>query len=217
MSFDTFVTLVRSRFPGIGDAQLKQFQQLPALYAAWNEKINVVSRKDMDALYEHHVLHSLAIAAWLQTRPELEAAFREGKILDLGTGGGFPGIPLAILYPEASFLLCDSIGKKVTVAREIASSLGLAHAEAVQARAETLEGPFDFVVTRAVATLTDLYPWVRGKYRHGLIALKGGLSLPEEIAEYTRKYKKGAVSTWPAGSWLTDPYYSEKYVVYCGI
>ena len=156
-------------FPGLDALQKERFAALKALYEDWNSKINVISRKDMDAFYEHHVLHSLAIAK------AYGSAFAPGcNILDLGTGGGFPGIPLAILYPECKFTLCDSIGKKVRVAQAVAEALELENVQAVNARAEALEGRFDWVVTRAVATLDKLLPWVRGKYSKGVICLKGG-------------------------------------------
>ena len=134
--------------------------------------------------------------------------------MDLGTGGGFPGIPLAILLPETRFLLCDSIRKKTTVASEVAKSLGLQNVEVANARAESLPGKFDYVVSRAVASLSDFYPWVKGKYTKGILYLKGG-EINEEISEMMMRFKmrKGSVSTWPVTSWLQDNYFEGKFVI----
>ena len=186
-------------------AQQASFDALDALYREWNAKINVISRKDIDNLYQHHVLHSLAIARYLQTVPGLYEEFSRSKILDLGTGGGFPGIPLAILFPEAQFTLCDSVGKKTIVAQAVASALQLPNVKVVNARAESLPETFDFVVSRAVASLTDFYPWVKGKFTHGILYLKGG-DVNEEIAEVMGRHKlpRGSVHTWPVSSWLHD-------------
>jgi 16S rRNA (guanine527-N7)-methyltransferase len=168
---------------------LEQFEQLPVLYAEWNEKINVVSRKDIDNLMLHHVLHSLAIAKFI--------GFKDGtEILDVGTGGGFPGIPLAILFPNSQFTLIDSIGKKIKVVNGVAESLGLTNVVAIHGRAEDLEQDFEFIVSRAVTRLTPFYYWVHKKVspnhfhtmRNGLICLKGG-DLEEELAEFGKKHK----------------------------
>ena len=196
-------------------AQQASFDALDALYREWNAKINVISRKDIDNLYEHHVLHSLAIARYLQTVPGLYEEFSHSKILDLGTGGGFPGIPLAILFPEAQFTLCDSVGKKTIVAQAVASALKLPNVKVVNARAESLPETFDFVVSRAVASLPDFYPWVKGKYSGGILYLKGG-DVVEEIAEVMARHKlpRGSVHTWPVSSWLRDPYYDGKLVIH---
>ena len=195
--------------------QKEQFLASEGLYRDWNAKINVISRKDIDALYDHHFLHSLAIARYLQTVPGLSEAFSGARVLDLGTGGGFPGIPLAILFPETEFTLCDSVGKKTTVAAAVAQSLGLENVHIVNARAETLPGKFHFVVSRAVATLTDFYPWVKGKFSQGILYLKGG-DIVEEIANVMGRYRlpKGSVHTWPVDSWLPDPYYQGKLVIH---
>ena len=151
----------------------KDFTAAIELYKEWNARINVVSRKDIDNLYQHHVLHSLAIARYLELH--YPAGVLDGaSVLDLGTGGGFPGIPLAMEYPQARFTLCDSVGKKLTVAGAVAQGLGLTNVELVNARAESLTGTFDWVVTRAVATLDKLYPWVNGRFRNSIICLKGG-------------------------------------------
>jgi 16S rRNA (guanine527-N7)-methyltransferase len=184
------------------------------LYREWNERINVVSRKDIDNLYQHHILHSLAIARYLELN--YPAGVLEGaSVLDLGTGGGFPGIPLAILFPEAQFVLCDSVGKKTIVAKAVAESLGLKNVTVVNARAESLTQPFGFVVSRAVASLTDFYPWVKGKFSEGILYLKGG-DVVEEIAEVIARHRlrRGSVHTWPVSSWLHDPYYDGKLVIH---
>ena len=196
-------------------AQLASFEALDGLYREWNAQINVISRKDIDALYDHHVLHSLAIARYLQTVPGLYETFASSKVLDLGTGGGFPGIPLAILFPSAHFVLCDSVGKKTIVAQAVASALDLKNVEVVNARAESLPQTFDFVVSRAVASLVDFYPWVKGKYNRGILYLKGG-DVVEEIATVMARHRLpcGSVHTWPVSSWLHDSYYDGKLVIH---
>ncbi len=157
-------------FPELTPLQKERFASLEDLYTDWNAKINVISRKDMESFYEHHVLHSLAIAAICGS-----ALSPAGQtILDVGTGGGFPGIPLAILYPQNKFTLCDSVGKKTKVAESVAKALELDNVTVVNARAESLPDSFDWVVSRAVASMDKLLPWVRGKYSKGVICLKGG-------------------------------------------
>ena len=206
--------LIRADFDPSAE-QLRRLEVLPSLYQEWNQRINVISRKDIDAVFEHHVLHSLAIARYLQTQPEaLQEAFSHGSILDLGTGGGFPGIPLAILFPSVRFVLCDSIMKKTVVARDVARQLDLNNVEVVNSRAESLPDKFDYVVSRAVASLTDFYPWVKGKYSRGILYLKGG-DVNEEISEMMSRFmmKKGSVGTWPVGSWLKDNYFESKFVI----
>jgi len=170
-------------FPDITPTQRQQFEQLPELYNYWNNQINVISRKDIDQLYERHVLHSLGIAKIISFLPG-------EKVLDVGTGGGFPGIPLAILFPETQFYLVDSIGKKIKVVHEVASALGLQNLKAAHSRAEQVDEKFDFVVSRAVTRLKEFYPWVKGKFNkqsknklpNGILYLKGG-DLEQEIAE----------------------------------
>ena len=214
MNSNEFLAFIREDFP-LTPAQEAAFEALDALYREWNAQINVISRKDIDNLYEHHVLHSLAIARYLQTVPGLYEAFSQASVLDLGTGGGFPGIPLAILFPSAQFVLCDSVGKKTIVAQAVSSALGLENVQVVNARAESLPQTFDFVVSRAVASLTDFYPWVKGKFTRGILYLKGGDVVPE-IAEVMARHRmtRGSVHTWPVSSWLADPYYDGKLVIH---
>ena len=214
MTAADFLDFIRADF-SCTYLQAHQFESLDALYREWNAKINVISRKDIDGLYDHHVLHSLAVARYLLTVPGLYESFSQARVLDLGTGGGFPGIPLAILFPEAQFVLCDSVGKKTLVAQAVASALDLKNVEVVNARAESLPGQFDFVVSRAVASLPDFYPWVKGKFTQGILYLKGG-DVNEEISAVMARHKlpRGSVSSWPVSSWLQDPYYDGKLVIH---
>ena len=225
MTFNEFKSIIQEKFPEVTAEQMAQFEQMDALYRDWNSKINVVSRKDMDELYRHHVLHSLGIAAYLKTQmPDIYDRMRgEGpyslaeplKILDLGTGGGFPGIPLAVMFPHAQFTLCDSIGKKIIVATEVAKGLNLQNVKTVNARAESLPETFDYVVSRAVTSLDNFMPWVKGKYNEGILYLKGG-DLAEEIstAMAKNKMRKGSVRQWPISSWTDDPFFETKMVIY---
>ena len=237
IGFADFEAFLKASFPDMTDGMVERFRLMDAGYRDWNAKINVISRKDIDSLYDHHVLHSLAIAEYLRTqRPEVYSMFtaplQEGsvapvssstnanasraglRVLDLGTGGGFPGIPLAVMFPNVRFTLCDSVGKKTIVAREIANMLGLDNVEIVNARAESIPGRFDFVVSRAVASLTDFYPWVKGKYSQSILYLKGG-DINEEICALMsrERLRKGSVSTWPVTTWLSDPYFAGKFVI----
>ena len=225
MTFQEFKTIIEEKFPEVTPQQMEQFRQMDKLYRDWNSKINVVSRKDIDQLYRHHVLHSLGIAAYLKAQmPDIYDRLRgEGpysvseplKILDLGTGGGFPGIPLSVIFPHAQFTLCDSIGKKIIVATEVAKGLGLNNVKTVNARAETLPETFDFIVSRAVTALGNFMPWVKGKYSKGILYLKGG-DLAEEISEVMAQHKmrKGSVHLWPISSWTSDDFFETKYVIY---
>ena len=176
------ISLILKYFPEITDEQKQQFEKLEQLYTKWNEKINVISRKDMDGLYEKHILHSLGIAKVMP--------FADGtKVLDVGTGGGFPGIPLAILFPEVSFTLIDSIGKKIKVVEAVSEGLGLKNVTAVHGRAEKLKEKFHFVVSRAVTQMPEFLRWLKGKFEkeqfnekhNGVLYLKGG-DLAEELA-----------------------------------
>lgn len=213
MTATEFLTFLKDSFE-LPPLQEERFTALDALYREWNAQINVISRKDIDGLYDHHVLHSLAIAKYLGTQG-LEEEFSKASVLDLGTGGGFPGIPLAILYPEAQFVLCDSVGKKTIVAEAVSKALKLDNVQVVNARAESLGRNFDFVVSRAVASLPDFYPWVKGRYNKGILYLKGG-DVNEEIAQVMARYKlrRGSVHTWPVSSWLHDEYYNGKLVIH---
>ena len=214
MTGSEFLTFIRADF-ALSPRQEQLFLALEDLYREWNAQINVISRKDIDGLYDHHVLHSLAIARYLLTVPGLEEVFSKADVLDLGTGGGFPGIPLAILYPEARFTLCDSVNKKTIVAQAVASALKLKNVQVVNARAESLGRNFGFVVSRAVASLPDFYPWVKGRYDRGILYLKGG-DVNEEIAQVMARHKlpRGSVHTWPVSSWLKDSYYDGKLVIH---
>ena len=221
MTFTEFRTIIDEKFPEVTSEQMEQFEKMDALYRDWNSKINVVSRKDIDELYRHHVLHSLGIAAYIKAEmPDIYERLRgEGpysiaepmKIMDLGTGGGFPGIPLAVMFPHAQFTLCDSIGKKIIVATEVAKGLGLSNVKTVNARAETLPETFDYIVSRAVTALDNFMPWVKGKYSEGILYLKGG-DLTEEIAN--AKLRKGSVHIWPISKWTSDPFFDTKQVIF---
>ncbi|MEQ9424961.1 MAG: 16S rRNA (guanine(527)-N(7))-methyltransferase RsmG [Cyclobacteriaceae bacterium] len=197
--------LVTNYFPYLSTAQQNQIEQLSELYHKWNEKINVISRKDIDLLYERHVLHSLAIAKFIQFSPGT-------NILDVGTGGGFPGIPLAILFPESRFHLVDSIGKKIRVVQEVAASIRLANVKASHIRAEQVKGKYDFVVSRAVTRLKPFIQWIDGCIapgkNSGIIALKGG-NLDEELAEIKRPYQMVDISDY-----FNEPFFETKRIVY---
>ena len=191
----------------------EEYDALVALYREWNARINVISRKDIDNVYEHHVLHSLAIAEYLRRRYG-EDVWKGATVLDVGTGGGFPGIPLAMEFPDTNFVLCDSIRKKITVAEAVAQGLGLQNVSCVNARAESLGRSFDWVVSRAVTSLETFYPWVRGKFREGILYLKGGDINPEIATMCGRcKVDPAKVSAWPIDEWLNDEYFAEKFVI----
>lgn len=221
MTYNEFKAIIEDKFPEVTAEQMEQFRQMDALYRDWNSKINVVSRKDIDELYRHHVLHSLGIAAYIKAEmPDVYERLRgEGpysiaepmKIMDLGTGGGFPGIPLAVIFPHAQFTLCDSIGKKIIVATEVAKGLGLKNVKTVNARAESLPETFDYIVSRAVTALDNFMPWVKGKYNEGILYLKGG-DLTEEIAK--ARLRKGSVHIWPISGWTSDPFFETKQVIF---
>lgn len=195
-------------FDNLSSAQLAQFSKLESLYKSWNSKINVVSRKDIDELYIKHVLHSLGIAKVLE--------FKENShILDIGTGGGFPGIPLAIMFPESNFYLVDSIGKKIKVVQEIADALGLKNIKAEHIRAEEVKGQFDFIVSRAVTKMEVFIPWTRKKIakkqnnalKNGILYLKGG-DLTEELQDFPK------ASIYNLSDYYSEDFFETKKVVH---
>ena len=201
--------LIKKYFPDLSERQLAQFEALGSLYGEWNEKINVISRRDIENLYEHHVLHSLAIGRFLGFKPGT-------AVLDLGTGGGFPGVPLAILFPESHFRLIDGTGKKIRVAQEVCQAIGLDNCEPVHLRGEEEKGLYDFVVSRAVMPLPDLVKLVRknisGVQRNalpnGIICLKGG-DVQAEVAPFRR-----IVQTMELSNWFSEPWFKEKHCIY---
>lgn len=203
------LSLIQKYFPDLTPVQEKQFAQLQNLYSYWNNQINVISRKDIDELYERHVLHSLAIAKLIQFTPGT-------SILDIGTGGGFPGIPLAILFPECDFYLVDSIGKKIKVVEEIASSLNLRNVRASHLRAEKVKEQFDFVVSRAVTNLPAFKNWIKNKFKkknqnflkNGLLYLKGG-DLKEEIKQSGLRCTIHSISDY-----FEEDFFETKKIVY---
>ncbi len=206
--------IISKYFPNLTDHQTEQFKLLYDLYVDWNSKINVVSRKDIESLYEKHVLHSLAIAKYIQ--------FEKGtKILDIGTGGGFPGIPLAILFPDTEFTLCDSVAKKIKVAEEISKGIGLNNTDFVVGRVENLKEEFHFILSRAVAPMETLYRWTQdyiaedcfNSKLNGYILLKGG-DLNEEIKELKRLNAKLYVQTADLNTFFEGEFFETKQLVY---
>ena len=208
MSGDNALTVFRY-FPDLTDKQRGQFEALGSLYRDWNEKINVISRKDIENLYLNHVLHSLGIAKVTSFLPGAE-------ILDVGTGGGFPGIPLAILFPETQFFLVDSIGKKIKVVNEVSKALGLVNVEAEQIRAEQLNHRYDFIVSRAVTQMKEFYGWVHNKVKresqhkieNGILYLTGG-DLDQELNQLKRPYK-----LFDLTEYFQEEFFQTKKVVY---
>ena len=200
--------LLLKYFPELSDVQLHQFRALQGLYEDWNSKINVISRKDIESLYLRHVLHSLSIAKLIQ--------FKEGsKILDIGTGGGFPGIPLAILFPDVEFHLVDSINKKLNVVNGVAGSLGLVNIKTTHSRAESIQGNYDFIVSRAVTTMPDFVSWVKNKVakkslhnlRNGILYLKGG-----DLTEELKLYKKATL--YDLNTYFEEDFFETKKIVH---
>jgi 16S rRNA (guanine527-N7)-methyltransferase len=195
-------------FPHLSSNQKEQFSELGPLYAEWNERINVISRKDIEALYLRHVLHSLGIA-------KVQDFLPGSRVLDIGTGGGFPGVPLAIMFPETEFVLVDSIGKKIKVVGEVARELGLENVEAVHGRAEKQKGQFDFIVSRAVTNMSDFVKWTRNKFlkenRHplpnGILYLKGG-----DLREELKPFQKARI--YSLSDYFEEDFFETKKVVY---
>jgi len=204
--------LIRKYFPELTSNQLDKFRQLEELYIEWNSQINVISRKDMEHFYERHVLHSLGIAKVMQFEPG-------SQVMDVGTGGGFPGIPLAIMFPETQFLLVDSIGKKIKVVKEVSETAGIPNVEAIQSRAEDVKQKFDFVVSRAVTTLPDFIKWIennikkenRHSLKNGILYLKGG-DLDAELAPLRNKCKVFNLSDY-----FDEAFFETKKVVHVGL
>lgn len=202
-------SIIFNYFPNLTEKQKEQFSLVGSLYKEWNDKINVISRKDIDNLYTNHILHSLGIAKLISFNPGAE-------ILDVGTGGGFPGIPLAILFPETQFHLVDSIGKKITVVKEVSTALGLKNVNAEQIRAEQIKGKYDFIVSRAVTRMKEFYGWVNTKSKpksthsldNGILYLKGG-DLDEEMNELKRPY-----SVTNLQDFFSEEFFETKRVVY---
>lgn len=201
--------LIRNYFPNLSEEQYRQFAALESLYSEWNAQINVISRKDTEHFYERHVLHSLAIAKLCRFNPGAE-------VLDIGTGGGFPGIPLAILFPEAQFHLVDSIGKKIKVVEEVVQALGLKNVSAEQKRAEKLNRSFDFIVSRAVTQMPRFMAWTRNRIRKGkeagsmansILYLKGG-DLREELADFPK------AKVYPISKYFEEEFFETKKIVY---
>lgn len=200
--------LIQKYFPHLTDIQLKQFKALQGLYEDWNSQINVISRKDIEALYLRHVLHSLSIAKLIQ--------FKSGsKILDIGTGGGFPGVPLAILFPDVTFHLVDSINKKLKVVNGVSDSLGLENIYTTHARAESIQGHYDFIISRAVTNMTDFVGWIKNRVakksvhsiKNGILYLKGG-DLSEELKPFTK------ATQYDLNTYFEEDFFETKKIVY---
>jgi 16S rRNA (guanine527-N7)-methyltransferase len=203
------MSIITQYFPDLTEKQKDQFAKLHELYVEWNNKINVISRKDIDNLYVNHVLHSLGIAKVQKFKPG-------SSVLDVGTGGGFPGIPLAILFPETQFHLVDSIGKKITVVNAVAEGAGLKNVKGEQIRAEQIKGKYDFIVSRAVTRIKEFYGWVHNKAKeksvheldNGILYLKGG-DLEEELGELKKPY-----SLYNLSDYFKEEFFETKKVVY---
>lgn len=196
-------------FPFLNERQHDLYEQFASCFLSWNEKINLISRKDTENLFVHHILHSLAIAKVCEFKPMC-------RVLDIGTGGGFPGLPLAIMFPQTEFVLVDSIGKKIKVVEAVSEALCLQNVKPMQTRAEKLQEKFDFIVSRAVTNLEDFIPWTKGKFSkinyhdlpNGILYLKGG-DLKEELSKIKKTYKVYDIDTW-----FEDEFFQTKKVVY---
>jgi len=203
------IELILKHFPDLTEIQIEQFAKLKPLYEEWNSQINVISRKDIDELYTRHILHSLGIAKIIQFKPGT-------SIMDVGTGGGFPGIPLAILFPESSFYLIDTIGKKIKVVNAVSEALGLQNVEGVQKRAENVKFEFDFIISRAVTYLPRFNNWIKGKFAtdsfndlpNGLLYLKGG-DLREELKEAGKPFE-----SFDLTNYFSEDFFETKKVIY---
>jgi len=201
--------LIDKYFPDLSPDKIEKLKALEQLYSYWNDRINVISRKDFDNFYTHHVLHSLAIAKYIDFKPNT-------NILDVGTGGGFPGLPLAILFDNVNFTLIDSIGKKIKVVKEISDELELINIKAIHTRAENVEGKFDFVISRAVTKLDRFLPWIENKIsdnskhkiENGIIYLKGG-DIKEELAAIRKQYSIKSISDY-----FAEDFFKTKLIVY---
>lgn len=206
--------ILQKYFPELTADQIQKFEKMAEQYRIWNEQINVVSRKDIEFIVEHHILHSLAIAKVV--------SFKKGtKILDVGTGGGFPGIPLAVMFPDVQFHLVDSIGKKIKVVNEVAAALGLTNVKASHSRAELIDDSFDFVVSRAVTRLVEFTPWVKSKFNkesfndisNGILYLKGG-DLTSELAPYKSNAK---MTLYDVSNFFEEEFFETKKVLHLGM
>jgi len=204
--------LILKYFPDLTSDQLDKFRQIESIYLDWNSKINVISRKDMDHFYEHHVLHSLGIA-------KVQAFMPGAQVMDVGTGGGFPGIPLAIMFPQTEFLLVDSIGKKIKVVQEVAKEISLTNIKAIQSRAEEVKPKFDFIVSRAVTVLPDFIKWVennikkesRHDLKNGILYLKGG-DLHSELSPLNKNYM-----IYNLNNYFDEAFFETKKVVHVAL
>ena len=203
-------TIIKKYFPDLTEKQWAQFEKLEPLYTTWNQKINVISRKDIELLYTRHVLHALGIAKIISFAPD-------ARVMDVGTGGGFPGIPLAILFPNTHFHLVDSIGKKITVVNQVVDSLALTNVTTQHTRVEQVTSQYDFIVSRAVTRLKPFYQWVKNKidqdadhhsFKNGIFYLKGG-DLSDELKEAKKSYRLFALSDY-----FEEPFFETKKVVY---
>ncbi|MFK8266223.1 16S rRNA (guanine(527)-N(7))-methyltransferase RsmG [Capnocytophaga cynodegmi] len=199
---------INKYFNNLTEKQISQFEKLKPVYEQWNAKINVISRKDMDSFYERHVLHSLAIA-------KIVSFLADSEVLDVGTGGGFPGVPLAILFPQTKFTLVDSIGKKIKVVEEVCKELDINNVTAINSRAEQIDKKFDFIVSRAVTQMPEFVKWVRGKIKksskhsldNGILYLKGG-DLTEELASFKN------IQLYEISNFFSEDFFETKKVVY---